>query len=297
VVFDGGAEAVSGGNGAHAGVFAIFMGAKLRFLAWGRPRFDGNFYRRIPQWIAASATQFSMTNINLNASISEQASASDSAEAQQISNFAWQHLEAARTFSARSLALERDALGQDFGDFFVDIRSHVSVSILSAVASLEALINEFFLAPHCPLRHLLDDFEKDFWGEKGIERKPILEKYQTALTKLKLERLDSASSSYVNALCLIELRNSLIHYKPNWDPDRDSKTRLIKKLKGKYALSPFFGSQADFLTMQSMSAGCAIWAVDSVLKFLRTFDAIAKIDPDKMAAFWQLESKILLQTQ
>ena len=231
-----------------------------------------------------------MTSINLHASVSEQVNLSDAAEVRQIANFAWQHLKAARTFRDQSAILERAALGQDFGDFFIDIRSYVSATILSAAASFEALINELFISPHCALRPMLSDFEKAFWGKDGIEHKPILAKYKRALKMLSAEALDETAPYYTNAWALIELRNSLIHYKPTWDPDRRKKISLTQVLNGKYELSPFAGSGGDFLTMKSMSAGCAAWAVDSVFKFIRVFDGRTNLDPDKMVSIWLLET-------
>ena len=55
---------------------------------------------------------------------------------------------------------------------------------MSATASLEALINELFIAHGSKLRAQLKDFEVEFWGKRGIERKPILDKYQHALAML-----------------------------------------------------------------------------------------------------------------
>jgi hypothetical protein len=231
-----------------------------------------------------------MTSINLTASISEQINNTDSAEIRQIANFAWQHLKAATTFRNHAVNIEQSAIGQDLDSHFENIRSYTSAAVLSSVASLEALINELFIAPNCQLRPKISDFELEFWGQKGIERKTILEKYDLALSMIGKAKLDHNSSSYMNAWTLIELRNALVHYKPTWDPDRKTKVNLVQCLKGKYTLSTFVDKRADFLTMQSMSAGCASWAVDTVFAFLREFDTCSNLDPDKMVGFWQLET-------
>lgn len=222
--------------------------------------------------------------------VSVQVNISNGGEVRQIANFAWQHLKAAKTFCDQSFAIEESALGREFGDFFVDIRSYVSATVLSAAAALEALINEFFIAPNCALRPKIDDFEVSFWGEKGVERKPILEKYKLALSMLGVQPMDPNAQYYKDAWALIELRNSLIHYKPTWDPDRQKKIDLVRVLSGRYKLSPFLDSRADFLTMQSMSSGCAVWAVNSVFEFIRVFDAKAHLDQEKMAGIWRLKT-------
>jgi hypothetical protein len=149
------------------------------------------------------------------------------------------------------------------------------------------LINELFIAHNEKLRSQIADFEEEFWGKRGIERKPILEKYQLALQMLGVAPLDEHSSPYRDAWALIELRNALVHYKPTWDPDRQRKVELVEVLDGRYPLSPFPDAGADFVCM---SAGCAKWAVATVLAFMRKFHERANLDPNKMEGFWKLET-------
>jgi hypothetical protein len=49
-------------------------------------------------------------------------------------------------------------------------------------------------------------------------------------------------------------------------------------------------SGADFVTMKSMSAGCAVWTGRAALSFLREFDARSNLDANKLAGFWKLET-------
>jgi hypothetical protein len=156
-----------------------------------------------------------------------------------IANFAWQHLKAATIFRDRVVALEAEYLEEPFGAFFEEVRSFASACLMSAAASLEALINELFIAHDCQLRSQLNDFEEMFWGKQGIERKPILEKYQLALRMLGAPILDEHTSPYRDAWALIELRNALVHYKPTWDPDRQRKVELTEVLEGRFPVSPF----------------------------------------------------------
>ncbi|MFZ3124965.1 MAG: hypothetical protein WA129_07615 [Acidovorax sp.] len=148
--------------------------------------------------------------------------------------------------------LETANPGKEFGSFFEDVRSYGSGCIMSAAASLEALINECFIDPVGPLRTQLTDFESQFWGPGGIEWKSPLEKYQIALTMLGKSRLDEHASPFKDTWALVELRNALVHYKPTWDPDRQRKVDMIEVLSGKYDLSPFPGTGADFVAMRSI---------------------------------------------
>jgi hypothetical protein len=156
---------------------------------------------------------------------------------------------------------------------------------MSATAALEALINELFIAHDGKLRSLLEDFETGFWGKNGIERKPILKKYQHALAMLNAPPLDERLSPYRDAWGLIELRNSLVHYKPTWDPDRKRQTELTEVLKDCFPLSPFPDGGSDFVTMKCMSAGCANWAVSTVVALVKEFDIRANLDTKKIVAF------------
>lgn len=207
-----------------------------------------------------------------------------------VANFAWQHLKAATLFRDHVLRLEVENAGEQMGTFFEGIRSYASACIMSSAASLEALINELFIAPNGGLRPMMPDFEKEFWGNGGVERKPILDKYQLALSMLNVAALDERAPPYRDAWALIELRNALVHYKPTWDPDRRRKVELVEVLKGKFLTSPFLDLDlgADFVSMKCMSGACCGWAVATAITFLKQFDASARLDPHKMSAFWKL---------
>jgi hypothetical protein len=225
-----------------------------------------------------------------NASIEEQLTMKVEATGRVIANFALQHLKAASTFRDQVAAIESQNENQPFGSFFEDLRSYGSACIMSAAASLEALVNEFFITPEGPLRKKLGDFESEFWGRAGIEWKPPLEKYQIALDMLGQSRFNEHTLPFRDAWALIELRNALVHYKPTWDPDRQRKVELVEVLSGKYDLSPFPDSGADFVTMRSMSAGCMRWVISTAVSFMRAFHARSNLDEHKMSAFWKFDS-------
>ena len=205
-----------------------------------------------------------------------------------IPNFAWQHLKAATLFRDHVLHLESSHADQPLGTFFEELRSYASGCIMSSTASIEALINELFIAHNSRLREKLTDFETAFWGPKRIEHKPILKKYQLALDMLEVARLAQRGQLYRDTWCLIELRNALIHYKPTWITARQRTVELEDLLGQRFAQSPFSDSSADFVSMKYMSAGCTKWAVESTLSFMRAFDERTHLDEGKMAGFWML---------
>jgi len=225
-----------------------------------------------------------------HASVDEHLTLRLEATGRVIANFAWQHLKAAATFRDHVVGIESQNAGKPFGPFFEDVRSYGSACIMSAAASLEALVNEFFINPDGPLRCMMGDFESEFWGRGGIEWKPPLDKYQVALKMLGRPQFDELAPPFRDTWALLELRNALVHYKPTWDPDRKRKVELVEVLAGKYHLSPFPDSGADFVTMKSMSAGCARWVISTSLMFMKDFHSRAQIDEQKMSAFWNLDT-------
>jgi hypothetical protein len=221
-----------------------------------------------------------------------------------ISNFALQHYMAAKLFRDHVQRIEAAHSGQPFDAFFTEIQCYCSACIFSSAAALEALINELFIEHGSPLRSSLRDFETDFWGtrsaakcaalryfrflcrsSRGIEQKPVLEKYQIALKLLNLARFNKSALAYENSGVLIDLRNTLTHFKPTWDSPRKRLVDLEDDLRGKFAMSPFFGSNNDVVTMQCMSAGCATWAVETARAFIAEFGARSKLNPSKLKAF------------
>jgi len=225
--------------------------------------------------------------VELNASASVYASAS--ADATVVANFAWQHLKAATLFRDQTVAIENEHRGEDFSSFFEEIRSYASSCLAASVASAEALINELFIAHNTRLRGRLSDFDAQFWGRSGIERRPILTKYRDALDLLGAPRLDENSSPTREMRALIAFRNLLVHFKPIWDQDRPERLDLYRELQGRFALSPFTNFNSDFFVQQCMSGGFAGWVVSSTLAFMREFDARTNLDPGKMQSFWMLD--------
>jgi hypothetical protein len=93
-----------------------------------------------------------------------------------ISNFALTHFNAARHFSSKVGEIETTNNGQPLGNFFEEISIYCSSCVISAAASIEALINELYLSPG-PLHDSIEGFDSFFWGEGkdlGFERKPAL---------------------------------------------------------------------------------------------------------------------------
>jgi len=195
--------------------------------------------------------------------------------------------------------IEQDNAGQPFGNFFEEVSIFCSGAIIASAASLEALINELYIAPGA-LHDSLPNFDESFWGtsdsstwfscvnranqRRGLVRQSALMKYRKALRLLKRPSLSKRDAPFRHAETLIGFRNYLIHFKPLWDNARRH-TSLEAELTDLFDLSPFPDDGADFLTKKCMSAGCADWSVSTTRNFIQYFARMSELDPRKLGAF------------
>lgn len=210
-------------------------------------------------------------------------------------NLAVRHMIAAALFARHCYKVEEENKGSQLGPFFEEISSYASASVILAVAALEAHINE-----------ILADV-----GEESIEIDNLKLKNSTipwkevkrysALNKCSYfceirgvsKKFDKEKDEYKLVELLIDLRNRLIHYYPEWHELDSSAEQNIQwkksgrininkeiseKLKGKFRFSPFFKDPSPIFPDRCMSHSCADWAVRSSLDFIKWFANIAGIE-------------------
>jgi hypothetical protein len=165
---------------------------------------------------------------------------------------------------------------------FIKNRSLCTNIVFSAVAFLEASINELFMDSDDNKDRLLLDLTSEeigklnsFW-KLGIPRTAqysIIDKYRIAISILGKQQIDLGSEPYQSISCLIKLRNSLVHYEPEWvvtktDNDEEMTNQKIDKLLvGKYTLNKWTGDDNPFFPDKCLSFGMALW----ILKILYSF--------------------------
>ncbi|HIK10119.1 MAG TPA: hypothetical protein IGS52_07610 [Oscillatoriaceae cyanobacterium M33_DOE_052] len=107
----------------------------------------------------------------------------------------------------------------------------------------------------------------------------ILDKYQLALLTVSDKKLfDRGEYLYQRIEILINLRNAIVHYKPEpWGDDiekseESSREKVRKNLEGKFKENPFAeGVQNPFFPDKCFGYGCAKWAVNSSVEFIEEF--------------------------
>ncbi|KZT17729.1 hypothetical protein A1D30_01345 [Acidovorax sp. GW101-3H11] len=185
-------------------------------------------------------------------------------------NLALHHLLAACRFAARTYELEQENSGQPFGGFWEEIL-HNSLAVATlTVASLESYANEMYFEGSI----LGDSLSPAAAAEIStlIDRESVLKKYSLALAIRAEKRLDFGSSAVQNADALIKLRNSVVHFRPEWFGEQQSHEKLSRRLQHRFQPSPFLPNELLFPRSWA-SASFAYWAVQSSVAFIKNFYA------------------------
>ena len=155
-------------------------------------------------------------------------------------------------------------------------RANVVGSLISSVACVEANINEFFSNAHdriiSPTSILTEDVLGNLgskWEDQKVRRLPSLDKYQTALAAANLPALDAGRVPFQDVKLLIQLRNSMVHFKPQLQEAGAMDRKVETALRGKFETNPLATQKLFPYYLLSFSA--ARWAANATLKFVREF--------------------------
>lgn len=198
---------------------------------------------------------------------------------------AQQHAVAAEMFATRSE--ETEASGRCRTLVPGDLQSYVMATLFATIAYLEATINEVFADASDPKAHGVLARRPESWPRMaalwahGIPRSAryaVLAKYDLALLISDREPFDHGVEPYQSAKLVVELRNALIHYEPEWIILRADETsgrqvghKFDDRLKGRFAENPHADPQDAFFPTRCLSAGCARWAVRASRDYVAEF--------------------------
>jgi len=185
------------------------------------------------------------------------------------------HFRGAQLLADRAAALEPpDRPIAD--DTFLEHRALVTGAVLMAVAALEASINELYLEVVHDEPKTTEAMDgralaliKQFWPD--TERLPILEKYQRVLVLADRSPLPKGDKVYQAADHAIKLRDTLVHYKPEWHDEKGRHRWLEDRLRGKFPLNVVPPGVNLWFPHQCLSAGCAKWSIQVASDFMRAF--------------------------
>jgi hypothetical protein len=195
----------------------------------------------------------------------------------QKMNLAVQHLLAAARFSREVGVLENEHVGQRFGAFWESIFHSSIACVLTSVASLESYANELFSDREKVFLGYHPDLLHELW--ETYEQKPILAKFEFALLLLNKPEINRGASPYQDIKVLIDVRNALTHFRPEWMNEADEHAKISAKLDGKIVGSPFLPESEILFPRRWASHNCTTWAVSSVTAFARNFEQHAGLPP------------------
>ena len=139
-----------------------------------------------------------------------------------------------------------------------------------SVASLEYNINEYLSDPHVLLAKLPSEAREQLCTLIGAQTR-ILEKYESAVAVRGIEAFNKGRNPDQNVKVLIDLRNELVHFHPEWHDEQDRHAKLGRRLRARFAFSPFIPEKEPLFPIRYISHGCSMWAVKSALAFMDAF--------------------------
>lgn len=211
-----------------------------------------------------------MTDI-LGALSTNQAQTS-SANVKTRTNLALHHLFAACRFSAKVKEIENANLGKKFSGFWEEIlHNSLGVATLS-VAALESYANEMYFEG-AVLKPSMNASAAEEMASI-IDRETILKKYALALSITTGKKLDLGISVTQNVKALIEVRNAIIHFKPEWFGESDKHEKLSTALKKRFNASPFLANEPLF-PLAWASHSFTVWALKTTINFIEHFHSEA----------------------
>ncbi len=229
----------------------------------------------------ANASDVLTSSAHGAAQILESGNATVECSASVRHNFSILHLLSAAKFSQQLRELEQIHTGETWGPFCEEIISCASATVMLAVAALEAYANEFFkdrTQLFSGVGTSADDARNKYRRLSPLERY----KYASELLEFEFPALGSPHCQQIKAL--VELRNGLTHFKPEWETERVTHVKVEELLRGKIERSPFLPQTEPLFPLGWVSHNCAAWAVRSTVRFILEFERLAGIE-SRLATF------------
>ncbi|AUY50494.1 hypothetical protein [Streptomyces sp. CB01881] len=164
-------------------------------------------------------------------------------------------------------------------------KSYAVASILASVAFLEASLNELLgsasednLELAGAKGGLPPDERRDltFLMKVFGRRTSLLERIELVLELLGREPFEAGTKPFQDARLVVQLRNELVHYRPEWRAGAGASQEALKGIaKGlsdrSFTENPFTSQGNPFFPDRCLGHGCAAWAWMSMLSFANAF--------------------------
>jgi hypothetical protein len=216
---------------------------------------------------------------NVHAPIIENVSSVDTVTVKMRTYYSLHHLRAAWRFARLSREVESSYTGDFNEQSFFEHRAYVTGSIIMSASFIEATVNELFLDtinhPNSENASQLPEKTRDLfantWSLPKVDALSVLDKYSFALTLAGVTDFDKGSEPFQSAQLLIKVRNTLVHYVPNWASSTASTHTWERQLQAAgFSLNPMMPNN-PFFPDQCLGYGCAKWSVEVSLAFVKEF--------------------------
>lgn len=165
-----------------------------------------------------------------------------------------------------------------------EYRFYATGTVIAATAFVEACINELIhkgtSAGSRPPRLQMDNAALleniHDYTDINLFQYGTLNKYKLVLA-IADKDLDTDGQVYENITLVLNLRNKLIHHRPEFEKlSADVSDQRFGQLQHKFDASPFYGGL--YFPYRCMSFDCAKWAIESCLGFTEYF--YSQLDED-----------------
>lgn len=194
--------------------------------------------------------------------------------------------------------------------FEIEHRANVLGAITMSVSFLEAMVNEVFAdaADHhgiqkdgalAPLSERTRELMGTWWGLTGEGWERLLQKCQLLLLFAGQPRLAANVQPYQDAVLLLDLRNVIVHYRPETVSVSDAPHRLAKRLRGKFPDNPLTYPSVAWWPDHALGAGCAAWACKTARALTDEVTSRLGISVNYQvlqAAWWPVEQNRVVKT-
>jgi hypothetical protein len=209
-------------------------------------------------------------------------SATLAATARVRTNLSMTHLFSAARFSRAVGHLETSHAAAAFGEFFEEIFAYASACVVLAVSGLEAFSNELYVDSDVYLPAVSPDVIARVWNH--VERSDVFSKIDLALVLQGRPTLDRGLGPVQDVGALAELRNALMHFKPEWEDEASKHRRVSNVLMPKIRPTPFLPDPELLFPRRWASHDCTTWAIRSTVAMIRDIE-VRLIGTSRMDAF------------
>lgn len=217
--------------------------------------------------------------------VTESVAHSDSVQIATLTWFSIVQAQAAVHFARRCAAVEAAVQPGVVPNEVASIenRSCAIAAVTASVAFLEATVNEILLTARHPFpqgsgKLPIGERETLTLLADVIDREPLKSKFELILKFLKRQPMSSGAQPGQDVWLLIELRNKLVHQRPEINPPilepgkRTDSMQLEAKLVNAFTPNnPFFGADVAFFPHRCLGHACAAWAWSSALAFADSY--------------------------